>query len=561
MKSAVDDSLPAQGGPSVKLLSTRKSILVTLAVILSLFTLGAFADSRTEDQQEDVLHDLDIFAKVVEKVDKYYVDDVNIDEMVREAIQEMLGRLDPHSQFLEGIDYEDLMMNTRGEFGGLGIYITFRDNYPTVISPIDDTPGERAGLRGGDQIVEIEGMSTEGWRVDKAVGYLRGDAGTKVRFKVRRPGAQEAIEYVLTREVINVKSVPFYGKFGDYGYIKVSNFSKHTGQELEAALNELETQGMSGLVLDFRTNPGGLLQTATEVTELFLEDKKLIVYTKGRLQSSTREYYSTNRKVHNGYPIVVMINEGSASATEIFAGALQDWDAAFVVGQTSFGKGTVQTVFSLSETEAIKLTTAKYYTPSGRSIHQDHNEAEPDSEGVVAETLRGRTRTEIARAEKVDSASAARPVYQTASGRTVYGGGGITPDLGFEPLYYTELQRRLERDGLAFSFAIEKVDDKEISETYETTDAMLNRFYAFLDERGFKYDKADLTEENVDYVRTMIAREAVSHKYGRRAMYRVVLNKDPEFQQVLTIMKKAPTLSDMFAYAEEHRSLKKASAE
>lgn len=542
-----------------------KTILGLILLALCLFTFGAFAEDRTP-AQDDVYHDLEIFAKIVEKVKSYYVDDVNTHEMIQKAIEGMLEELDPHSQFLEGLAYEDLMLSTRGEFGGLGIYISFRDNYPTVIAPIDDTPGERAGLRGGDQIIEIEGMSTKGWQIDKAIGYLRGDPGTDVNFKVSRPGQEEAIDYVITREIINVKSVPFYGKFdGDYGYVKVSSFSKHTAAELEEALDELEAENIKGLVLDLRTNPGGLLQTATEVTELFLEKDKLVVYTKGRLPNSNHKYFSTDKKPHGGYPIVVMINGASASASEIFAGALQDWDAALVAGQTSFGKGTVQTVFSLSDTEAIKLTTAKYFTPSGRSIHKDGAEAEPEAElsGAVETADVGDLDQGIvteADAKKADVPEE-KPVYYTSSGRVVYGGGGITPDVEFETRLYTDLMRRLERDALGFSFVIQHMADKQIDENFVTTDKILQDFYAFLDEKKFEYKKEDLTEENVDYIRTMIAREAVSNKLGRKAMYRVLLNADPDFQEVLSLLKNSQTLADLFRYAEEQQSIKKASVE
>jgi carboxyl-terminal processing protease len=542
----------------VKFFSTRKTILVLLCATICLFTIGSFANGGARDQKTDVYHDLEVFAKILEKVSQYYVDEVDTHELIQGAIADMLEQLDPHSQYLDGLDYEDLLMSTRGEFGGLGIYITFRDNFPTVISPIDDTPGSRAGLRGGDQIVEIEGMETEGWRTDKAVKYLRGDPGTDVTFKVRRPGSGEAIEYVLTREIINVSSVTYSGMFGDIGYMKVSNFAKRTAGEMEEALKELEQQNMKGLVLDFRGNPGGLLQAATEVSELFLDKDKLVVYTKGRLQNSNRRYYSSNRKIHEGYPIVIMINMSSASASEIFAGALQDWDRAFVVGQTSFGKGTVQTVFNLSETEAVKLTTAKYYTPSGRSIHMDRRhdleEAEPAQTVAVPETD-GEAGTETA------DTRGDKPVFYTSSGRIVYGGGGITPDLEFEPLYYTELQRELERQTMAFKFAVEELDDDEIAENFKTTDELMDRFYAFLDASEFEYKEEDLTEENVDYIRTMIAREAVSHKYGRRPMYRVLLDADPEFQEVLSILEKMSTLEEMFAYAEEQKGIKKASVE
>jgi len=539
-------------------LTKRIVVLITLSLVLCVFDMGATADSRSRDEQTDVYHDLEVFAKIIEKVSQNYVDEVDTHELILGSINHMLEQLDPHSQYLDGLDYEDLMVSTRGEFGGLGIYIVFRDDYPTVVSPIADTPGDRAGLRGGDQIVEIEGMDTKSWRTDKAVKYLRGDPGTDVTFKISRPGSDEAIEYVLTREVINVASVPYYDTFGDIGYVKVSSFSKRTAEDLENAINELEASGIGGLVLDFRMNPGGLLQASTEVSELFLEKDKLVVYTKGRLQNTNRKYYSSKRKIHNEYPIVVMINGASASASEIFAGALQDWDRAFVVGQTSFGKGTVQTVFNLSDTEAIKLTTAKYYTPSGRSIHKDHSDLLQETEPEMTTAERdseGRAATETA------DVNAEKPVFYTSSGRIVYGGGGITPDLEFEPVHYSDLQRELERKAMAFTFAVEVLEDSEITEDFRTDDATLKRFYQMLDDRDFEYEEEDLTEGNVEYIRTMIAREALNHIYGRKAMYRVLLEADPEFQEVLTIMKDAPTLEEMFAYGEAQKGIKKASVE
>lgn len=563
----------------MKRFTARQYILVI--AVLALFAVsigisgGAFGQSKGSQKSapaSDVYHDLEIFTKILEKISQNYVDEVDTHVLIEKAIEGMLGELDPHSQYLAGLEYEDLMVSTRGEFGGLGILISFRDNFPTVMSPIDGTPAERAGIRGGDQIIEIEGNVTEGWSVDKAVGFLRGEPGTKVRFKVSRPGQTDAIEYVLTREVINVSSVPYYSKMDDgIGYIRVSNFAKKTAQEMEDALADLEKQGIRGLVLDFRSNPGGLLQTATEVSEMFLDKDKLLVYTKGRLANANRKYYSSNRDIHKGYPIVVMVNENSASASEIFAGAMQDWDASIVVGQTTFGKGTVQTVFNLSDTEAVKLTTAKYYTPSGRSIHKDEK-AHGEEDDLVAMNDGGGEmdlRPDDAPDQKLDAGSselkevkeaAEKPIFYTSSGRVVYGGGGITPDLEFTPREYTDLMRRLERDGLGFSFAVDYLKNHQITEDFKTSDAILQDFYKFLATKKFEYKKEELTTENVDYIRTMIAREAVNNKYGRKAMYKVVLDADPELQEILKMMETHPTLKEMFSYAEEQKSSVKKAA-
>jgi carboxyl-terminal processing protease len=534
----------------MKILSTRKLIVAILLVIFTSFALGTWAKSKFQDRQ-NVLHDLEVFAKVVEKVRSYYVDEVDTHEMMTKAIENMLRDLDPHSQFLSGLDYEDLMLSTQGQFGGLGIFISFRDNYPTVISPIEGTPADRSGLQGGDQIVEIEGMLTKGWHVQKAVRYLRGEPGTAVNFKISRPGLTEPIVYTLVREKITVNSISFYDMFGDYGYIRLSSFSKNTRKEMEDALKDLEARDPKALVLDLRSNPGGLLQAATDVSELFLDRDKLVVYTKGRYSQNNQKYYAGGARKFKVCPIIVMVNGASASAAEIVAGALQDWDAGFLVGQRSFGKGTVQTVFSLSDSQAVKLTTAKYYTPSGRSIHRDSGDREiameeADSEGQTIATART---AEVEGDEEV---------FQTSGGRDVHGGGGIRPDLEFEPQKYGELERRMERDALFFTFAVDYSTDHDVTENFEITDKILADFKALLAEREFKYDEKDF-DSSIDYIKKGITREIVTKNFGRKAMYRVLLERDREFQEVLKILGFAPTLPEMFEYAQQQRSLKKAS--
>jgi carboxyl-terminal processing protease len=549
-------------------LKPRTLIVVALLVFLSGLTIGSTAKNKGQGK-ENVIHDLETFAKVVEKVKSFYVDDVDTHVLVKGAIESMLGELDPHSQFLAGLDYEDLMVNTQGMFGGLGFFISFRDNYPTVISAIEGTPAYRAGIQSGDQIVEIEGESAAGWPVEKAVRYLRGDPGTPVRFTINRPGLMDPIEYNLVREKINVESVTYHGMFQKVGYVRLSNFSKTTEDELNTALNDLESQGMKALVLDLRTNPGGLLQAATGVSELFLDSDKLIVYTKGRYTQNNQKYYAGKRGKHTGHPVVVMINGASASASEIVAGALQDWDAALVVGQTSYGKGTVQTVFALSDSEAVKLTTAKYYTPSGRSIHKDEPRGEGvlETAGVEPDATGDGGRAELAEGpakqnpSKDPSAETPLPVYRTSSGRVVYGGGGITPDVEFEPQAYGELERRLERDGVFFSFALDYSMKHKIAENFEVTEEVLRSFKNLLKERDFKYEEKDLAGQSLEYAKKAILREVVAKNFGRKAMYRVLLERDPELQKTLEIYAQAPTLDQMFVYAERQRELKKASVE
>ena len=545
-------------------LKPRTIAVTTLLVVLLSFSLGSWAKNRGQDSG-NVIHDLEAFAKVVDKVNSFYVDEVDTHELITNAIESMLRELDPHSQYLTGLDYEDLMVSTQGQFGGLGIFISFRDNYPTVISPIEGTPADRAGIQSGDQIVEIEGENATGWAVQKAVRYLRGDPGTAVRFMISRPGLSDPIEYSLVREKIHVESVTYHGMFDDIGYVRLSSFSKNTREELHTSLRDLESQGMKGLVLDLRSNPGGLLQAATSASELFLEKDKLVVYTKGRYTQNNQKYYAGKSRKHTGYPIVVMINGASASASEIVAGALQDWDAALVVGQPSFGKGTVQTVFSLSDSQAVKLTTAKYYTPSGRSIHKDHSD-EADADAVETADLDASLDDEdvsikMAPGDGDGDGETDRPVYHTSSGRVVYGGGGITPDLVFEPQTYNELERHLERGGLFFTFSVEYSMTHKIDENFVVTDDLVEVFKKFLTEREFEYDDDDFTGESLAYVKKAITREIIAKNFGRKAMYRVLLNRDTEFQEVLELYREAPTLSELFDYAERQDEIKKASTE
>ena len=540
-------------------LKPRTLIAVSVLVFLFGLTLGSAAKNKGQDKQS-VIQDLAVFAKVVEKVQSFYVDEVDTHSLIEGAIENMLNELDPHSEYMTGLVYEDLRVKTQGTFGGLGIFISFRDNYPTVISPIEGTPASRAGIESGDQIIEIEGESSEGWAVEKTVRYLRGTPGTAVRFKINRPGLTDPIEYNLVREKIDVESVTYSGKFGDVGYVRLSDFSKTTEEELHNALRDLESQGMKALVLDLRTNPGGLLQAATGVAELFLDKDKLIVYTKGRYVQNNQKYYAGQARKHTGYPIVVMINGASASASEIVAGALQDWDAALVVGQTSFGKATVQTVFELSDTQAVKLTTARYYTPSGRSIHKEEKPEKSErlaGHGYPGPDEDGESSDESPPAQA--DAETALPVFKTSGGRNVYGGGGIAPDLEFEPQMLGELERRMERDGLFFSFAVDYSMKHKVTQDFDVTEEVLRSFKDLLGEREFEYEEQDLSGRSLEYVKKAILREVISKNFGRKAMYRVLLERDSELQKVLEICREAPTLDEMFVYAERQRELKKAS--
>ena len=362
----------------------RRVIYGTLALVLGVnLMIGAklYFSSAQAAEKDSAYPSLELFSYVLEKVRKDYVDGQKLtyQDLVYGALKGMLNTLDPHSEFMEPDKYRDLQSDTQGAFGGLGIVISLKDNFVTVVSPMEDSPGFRAGILSGDRIVKIDGKSTERMQLQDAVKNLRGDAGTAVNLTVLRPSNGEIKDYKLNREVIKVAMVKdIKGKkeflLGEnkIGYIRLVQFGEKTSDDLENALRSLKKQGMQALILDLRWNPGGLLDQAVDVCEKFLPRGELVVTTEGRNpnQNSTRKASGRGDELHN-MPLVVLVNLGSASASEIVAGCLQDLKRAIVLGEKTFGKGSVQSILPLSDGSALRLTTAKYYTPSHKVIHEE----------------------------------------------------------------------------------------------------------------------------------------------------------------------------------------------
>lgn len=324
------------------------------------------------------LEELRTLSEVFSRVKGDYVEDVSDRELLENAIRGMLQGLDPHSSYLSADDFAELQEGTTGEFGGLGLEVDVDEGFIRVVAPIDDTPAARAGIRAGDLIIRLNDRSTRGMDLSEAVALMRGEPGTEITLTITREGQDEPVEVTLTRDVVQVVSVRSRMLEDGYGYVRISQFQNRTGANLKDALAKLhDTAGgpLDGLVLDLRNNPGGVLQAAVAVADAFLEDGR-IVYTEGRLDQAQMEFSASGEDLAQGAPMVVLINEGSASASEIVAGALQDHRRAVVMGSRSFGKGSVQSVLPLNSGAAIKLTTARYYTPDGRSIQAEG--IEPD---------------------------------------------------------------------------------------------------------------------------------------------------------------------------------------
>lgn len=514
---------------------TRRKLFVIVAgvVLFSLLaggTIGLLAQSRTFDQ---INLQLRVFSMAFKQVMDRYVTPPDPQKLMYGAIKGMMETLDPHSVFMDAKTFRDLKSSTQGSFGGLGIQIGIRDEVLTVIAPMAGTPAFRMGIMAGDRIIKIDGKSTKGITSDEAVGKLRGEPGTKVTITIDREGVNEPMDYTITRALIEIESIPYYGFISDkIGYIWLANFSQKSGPDLTRALQDLEKQGMKQLILDLRGNPGGLLHEAVEVSSHFLDNGSLVVFTRGRLKESDQDYQASGQALFGPKkgPVVVLINQGSASASEIVAGALQDWDRALIVGQPSFGKGSVQNVMPLGDSIAIKLTTAKYYTPSGRCIHRDNSawqSGELDS--------------------LVEDSTAAKEVYTTLGGlkRKVYGGGGINPDIKVDLPRLNRFQMDLERKTMFFKFAVKYTTGRgDLPRNFQVDSSMMDEFVKLLKEDKIEYTPEEY-KESQDYIRQGIKREILSKLFGDKARTAFLLESDAQAQKAVELLQKNRDLSKL----------------
>lgn len=356
------------------------TLVLTLGLTLGLPVSWTIAAETSPSEEHAVnpelparlpLNELRVFAEAFNRVSSAYVEEINDKELLESAIRGMLSQLDPHSAYLDQESFSSLQETTTGNYGGLGLEVGLEDGFIRVISPMDDTPADKAGLRSGDLIIELDGTPVKGMSLNTAIENMRGEPGSNIKLTVLREGEPTPNDVTLTREVIKVASVRHRIIEDGYGYLRIAQFQSGTGPEVGKALTSLQESGpMRGLIMDLRNNPGGVLQAAVEVSDLFVEEG-LIVYTTGRVDNADLKFTATKKDTLVDVPIVVLVNEGSASASEIVAGALQDQQRAVIMGTTTFGKGSVQTILPLNNEKAIKLTTALYFTPNGRSIQAE----------------------------------------------------------------------------------------------------------------------------------------------------------------------------------------------
>jgi carboxyl-terminal processing protease len=518
--------------------------LTLLVAIAGATLLGGFYGNRLlgAPTQSDLNKRMKEYSDLLTAVTANAPDDVGADKVIYSSIDGMLRTLDPHTNFLEPKEYADMQDRQKGSFYGLGILVTKRNDQVTVITPIEGTPAARLGVRAGDIISEVEGVSTSELSLDEVVKRLKGPKGTTVHIKILRTGIKEPIPLSIVRAAVPTNSITNVLMIRPgIGYVRIKDFTSTTVRELDEAVDKLKGEGMQKLVLDLRMNPGGLLDAAVGVADHFLDKGQMIVYTKGRTADAAQDYVAPGKHERLTVPMVVIVNRGSASASEIVAGALQDHDRAMIVGETSWGKGLVQSVYTLQYGAGLALTTSKYYTPSGRNIQRDYSSF---YDYYVADD------SDTSEVPLKD-----RKQFKTDTGRVVYGGGGITPDVMVKPAQLSRTTQLLEVRSALFNYGVEyaaKHPDvtKEIAITPEIVEDFI-RFSAEKDAAPIADIREALTKPaDRKFIEHSLRAEIIAAKFGFDASYPYRLEGDSQVEKALEVFPEAQKLASLAANAQ-----------
>jgi len=512
--------------------SSRRTLFLLVAILVGCGFFGLVFGQKINPSaapggDADVRDSLHTFTDVYSLVEQNYAEPVNPDKAIYNgAIPGMLHVLDPHSNFFDPKAYSLLREDQRGKYYGVGMTVGPRNNKVIVIAPFVGTPAYRAGIRPGDIIVAVDGKPTDNMSTGDVADLLKGPKGTTVHITIVREGAEKPLEFAVVRDEIPRYSVDLHFLIRPgVGYMHVSGFNETTEKEVGDALDQMGD--LKGLILDLRQNPGGLLSEGVGVADKFLRKGQLIVSHHGR-SSPEKRYVATRGDGGKEYPLVVLVNRGTASAAEIVAGAIQDHDRGLIVGETTFGKGLVQTVYPLSENTGLALTTAKYYTPSGRLIQRDYSNVSLYDYYFERDT---------------DNKTASREVKLTDSGRTVYGGGGITPDVKLDPVKSNHFQDTLLQHYAFFNFAKHYMLTHHPTKNFEVDDAVVQDFRKFLDSEKVPYSEADLLENN-DWVRSGLKSEIFVDAFGQEEGLKVRAESDPEVVKALDLLPQAKALAE-----------------
>ena len=514
--------------------------IFTKTVIVILVVVGLFALTPTGQYifaaGNDLYRKLEVFQEMIQLINTQYVEPVDWDSTMEGAFKGLMDALDPHSIFIPPDRVDNINESFKGNFEGIGIEFDILNDYITVISPIVGSPSDGL-LNPGDQLIKIDGESAYKITRDEVFKKLRGPKGSKVGLSVARAGLDELLEITIIRDKIPIYSVlaKFLMDDDSTGYLLMNRFSATTSNEFITAVEELKTQGMKQLLVDIRYNSGGYLDEVVKIIDDFLPGGEKIVYTRGRLKNANEDYFSTGKAEFEKLPVMIMINRASASASEILSGSLQDLDRALIVGETSFGKGLVQRQYPMRDGSAIRVTVAKYFTPSGRLIQRPYKNG--DAEAYYEEIYDHDF-------DKVDSTKlASRPIYHTKTGRVVYGGGGITPDVHLAPpgvLTKSTANIRRHSSRPFFTYASEyavkhpelKRDWEHFYDNFKYSEDELNQFYSIIDSLGIKIDRLELTEDE-NIIQNYLKSELAAQLWGRNEQYEVRTELDDQIQEAM----------------------------
>ena len=511
-------------------------------IILGAMLIYGFKSETARDQFQK----MKTLTQVIRLVNDKYVEDVDMNEILEGAIIGLLDKLDPHSTYISSDQFELINEQFSGEFEGIGIEFSILEGYITVISPIPGTPSDRAGLQTGDKIIRINDVSAYKITQKEVINKLRGTKGSSVDVTIARPGIDDDFVVTLIRDKIPIHSVlAAFMIDEETGYLKINRFSKTTAKEVKESLAQLENKGLKQLLLDLRNNGGGMMDQAITIVDMFISSRDTIVFTKGKIAGSNEVYRAHNNRNDKDYPMIVLINRGSASASEIVSGAIQDLDRGIIIGETSFGKGLVQRQYELIDGSAARITIARYYTPSGRLIQRPYNNID-DYYRDLGKNNR----------EAPDSTLLKKPMFTTKGGRIVYGGGGISPDIySKQNIEFNKSTNNIlfHPDRLTFKFAeVIKTDIQNKYNTYAefTKYCFLdskkkNNFFTWLEKSDVEFDKEEL-EEHWDYIQNRILSNIASSIWGKEFLFKQLLKTDTQAQEALDNFHKARTLLSSF---------------
>jgi len=529
---------------------------VVLPAVFFFTIVGIIVGIRINDGvSNDSVHDQLIkFNDVLSLTQKYYVEDVDTQKLVEAAINGLLGALDPHSVYIPASALPRVQEEFRGSFEGIGVEFDVINDTLIVVAPVAGGPSETLGILSGDKIMKIDGVSCVGIKREEVPKKLRGPKGTHVKVSILRSGVSGLLDFDITRDKISIYSVLAATMINDrVGYVKVRNFAETTHDEVVQALRKLKAEGMKDLILDLRSNPGGYLEQAFKVAEEFMPSGRKIVYTKGRRQEANDEYVTARSGEFTDLPLIVLIDAGSASASEIVSGAIQDWDRGLIVGVTSFGKGLVQKQFDLKDGSAFRLTTARYYTPSGRLIQRPY-----DDKGKYRTEPQGRSEEEGENIEhRLDKPDSTRAAYHTSGGRPVYGGGGITPDYIVKADTVTGLVSSIIRRNLFYEFNFKYIDENgpalrkkyeknfsDFKDHFEVSDNVVSEFKSFVKGKGVEI-KQDEFAHDMSYARLVIKALIARSMWGWDGYFQTISAVDNQFQRALTLFPEAQKIAGL----------------